>query len=144
MAKKGDKKSRGSKGQNRAQSEEFLKKNRTRQGVEETRSGLQFQVLHEGDGPRPTEFDTVSVNQRVSLLNDKVIQDTYKNCAQETFRLEECIDGYREGLLMMGVGSRYKLFVPPELGWGKKGTTGSIGPNAVVIFDVVLEEIEST
>jgi FKBP-type peptidyl-prolyl cis-trans isomerase len=72
------------------------------------------------------------------LIGGKILDATYKENKPMEFNLNEVIEGYREGLMMMGKGSRYKFYVPPELGWGRKGSGGRIGPYAVVIFDVSL------
>ncbi len=72
------------------------------------------------------------------LLGGKILDDTYKENKTMEFNLNEVIDGYRKGLMMMSKGSRNRFFVPPELAWGKKGSGGRIGPYAVVIFDVAL------
>jgi FKBP-type peptidyl-prolyl cis-trans isomerase len=137
----GDKKGkrrRGSAGQNRAASDEHLAKNAQRESVYVTDSGLQIETIAEGDGERPYEGCTVTTNQRTWLVNGTVIQDTFKDCRPETFPIDEGVPGFREGLMLMRVGGRAKLTVPPELAWGKKGTTGRIGPNQVLIFDVRL------
>ncbi|TLX70833.1 peptidylprolyl isomerase [Labilibacter sediminis] len=138
---KGKKQSGGSAGQNRKKSEDFLFQNLKKKGIHETSSGLQYEVIKEGDGDRPSQDSTVKVHQRALLLGGKILDDTYKENAPMEFKLDEVIEGYQEGLLMMKTGCRYKLYVPPELGWGKKGSGGRIGPYAVVIFDVTLLEI---
>lgn len=131
-------KSRGSSGNNRKTSEDFLDKNRKKNGILETSSGLQYQVLEEGEGDSPDENAMVTIHQRVMLLSGSVIGDTFKDNKPDEVDMREMIEGYREGLMLMKKGARYKLFVPPELGWGKKGTGTKIPPNAVLIFDVRL------
>lgn len=131
----------GKKGQNRTKSESFLEKNKNKNGVKVTASGLQYIVIEETNGAKPFENDRVRVDQRAWLIGGKVLDDTYKEGAPMEFSLNEVIDGYQEGLLMMGIGSKYRFFVPPELGWGDKGSGGRIGPNAVVIFEVRLLKI---
>ncbi len=138
---KGKKNIGGSAGQNRKKSEEFLLNNSNKPNIIETDSGLQYEVIKEGDGETPAPNDIVRVHQRAMLLGGKILDDTYKENAPMEFKLDEVIEGYQEGLLMMKTGARYKLYVPPELGWGKKGSGGRIGPFAVVIFDVTLLEI---
>lgn len=137
---KRDKKTRnrGSAGNNRKSAEEFLSKNRSKNGVIETPSGLQYQIVEEGDGEKPFADCNVIVHQRCALLNGKVIEDTYKNNEPDEVPMSELIEGYRQGLLLMRKGSRYKLFIPPELAWGKKGTGNKIPPYALLIFDVRL------
>ena len=141
MGKEGNKKlNRGSEGQNKKKSLAFLEKNRKKDGISETASGLQYEIIKDTTGSKPTEESTVKVHQRSLMPGGKILDDTYKENKPMEFNLNEVIDGYREGLLMMSVGSRYRFFVPPELGWGKKGSGGRIGPYVVVIFDVALLE----
>ena len=135
-----NKKQGGSSGQNRKTSDDFLEKNRKRSGINLTNTGLQYEIITQGDGPIPDSDGYVKVHQRSMLVGGKVLDDTYKNNEPIEFKLKETIDGYQEGLLMMKTGSRYRFYVPPELAWGKRGSGGRIGPNAVVIFDVFLLE----
>lgn len=136
-----DRKKGGSQGQNRKAAEDFLMKNRQRSDVFETNSGLQFQVIEEVKGPTPFENDKVQVQQRIQLLNGTFLADTYQSGISESFPISEGIRGYQEGLMMMGVGSRYKFFIPPELAWGKKGVGKRIGPYSLLTIDVRLEKI---
>ena len=131
-------KSRGSSGNNRKAAEEFLAKNKTKEGVVETSSGLQYLVIEEGGGNRPPENCNVIIHQRCQLQNGKIIEDTFKENTPDDVPMAEMIEGYREALLLMEKGSRFKLFIPPELAWGKKGTGNKIPPNALLIFDVRL------
>lgn len=136
MARGNDKKNRkGSTGLNKKESENYLAKNRAKAGVEEFPSGLQMEVLEAGDGGFVMEGDTVEVHQRISLVDGTVIVDSYKNNESEKFLIDEAISGYKEGLLQMHIGGRYKLTLPPELAWGKRGTSKKIGPHAVIIID---------
>jgi len=139
MAGKENKKlNRGNAGQNKKRSYDFLEKNRKKDAVFETASGLQYEIIKETPGEKPGENSIVTVHQRAMLLGGKILDDTYRENKPMQFNLNEVIDGYREGLMMMSAGSRYKFYVPPELAWGKKGSGGRIGPYAVVIFDVAL------
>ena len=138
--KEGKKMNRGSAGQNKKKSSDFLEKNRKKNGVFETASGLQYEIVKEMSGAKPNKSSIVTVHQRAMLLGGKILDDTYKENKPMEFNLSDVIDGYREGLMMMSTGSRYRFFVPPELGWGKKGSGGRIGPYAVVIFDVALQD----
>ena len=139
MGRKESKKpNRGSAGQNKKKSYDFLDKNRKKDGIFETSSGLQYEIIKDASGEKPGENSIVTVHQRAMLLGGKILDDTYKENKTMEFNLNEVIEGYREGLMMMSKGSRYRFFVPPELAWGKKGSGGRIGPYAVVIFDVAL------
>ena len=130
--------SRGSLGNNRKSSEDFLVKNGKKEGVIETESGLQYLIIEEGDGNFPFEGCSVIIHQRCTLLNGKVIEDTYRDNQPDEVLMNDLIKGYKEGLLLMKKGGRHKLFVPAELAWGKKGTGNKIPPNALLIFDVRL------
>lgn len=138
---KGKKHNSGSAGQNRKKSEEFLLQNSQKPTIQVTHSGLQFEILKEAQGPQPMITNTVKVHQRAMLLGGKILDDTYKDATPIEYQLDEAIDGLKEGLQLMSVGSRYKFYLSPELGWGKKGSGGRIGPYAVTIFDVALLEI---
>lgn len=138
--KKDNNKQGGSSGQNRKNGDTYLDKYRKKEGVKETDSGLLYEIITQGDGDRPTANANVTVHQRAMLVGGKVLDDTYKENTPMEFCLAEVIEGYSEGLQMMPLGSRYKFVVPPDLAWGKKGSGGRIGPNAVVIFDVHLLE----
>lgn len=130
--------SRGSKGSNRKTGDDFLSKNRSKEGIVETASGLQYKVLEEGSGDQPDENAHVIIHQRCTLLNGKVIEDTYKDNEPDEVPIRELIEGYREGILLMKKGGKSRFFVSPHLGWGEKGTGSKIPPNAVLIFDVRL------
>jgi FKBP-type peptidyl-prolyl cis-trans isomerase len=140
---RGPKKRRGSgtAGDNRAEGEEFLRKNRMKEGVVETGSGLQYTILDPGEGARPTESSTVEVNQRILLADGTVIKDTFRTPDKDRFTMEEAIAGLREGLCLMKEGGRFRFVVPPDLAWGKRGAGTKIGPHAVLIFDIRLERV---
>jgi len=131
-------KSRGSSGHNRKAGEDFLDKNRRKDGVIETDSGLQYLVIEEGTGASPEAHHNVIVHQRCQLLNGKIIEDTYRENEPSEVPMAELIEGYREGLMLMQKGGRHKMFIPPDLAWGKKGSGSKIPPNSVLIFDVRL------
>jgi len=134
-------KSKGSSGFNKKNSLEFLEKNRCKQGIITTNSGLQYLVLESSDGEKPTINNTVTVHQRISLIDGTIIDDTYKRSDPLSFTMKEAIEGYREGLFMMGLGSRYRFFIPSELARGKRGASNKIGPNSVLIIDARLIKI---
>ncbi len=134
--------SKGSVGNNRVSGEAFLLQNVQKPGVIETESGLQYQIVECVEGPKPDEWSTVEIHQRALLLNGTLLEDTYRLNQTSTVPLNELIEGLQEGLQLMGVGSRYKFWVPAELAWGRKGTGNKIPPNAVLYFDVRLVGIE--
>ena len=143
MAKKQQQKrqTKGSAGFNRRNSENFLEKNRHKPGVLETESGLQYLILDDGDGKKPTCTDTVQVQQRIALIDGTVIADDYKKSNISEFTMQEAIEGYREGLLLMQTGARYRFFIPSDLAWGKRGAGNKIGPYAALIIDARLTSV---
>ncbi len=137
----GKKRGRGGAGQNRAETEAFLKKNRKKADVTETASGLQYTIKEPGSGQRPSEWSTVEVNQRILLVDGTVIKDTYHGTETDVFKMEEAIAGLKEGLPLMKEGGKFRFVVPPELAWGKRGAGDKIGPYAALIFDIRLEKV---
>lgn len=133
--------SKGSAGNNRKAGEDFLALNAQKNGVVETASGLQYLIVEETSEKKPGMFDMVLIHQRALLLDGKILADTYRQNKPDEVKLDELIEGLQEGLQMMGVGSRYKFWVPSELAWGRKGTGNKIPPNAVLSFDIRLVEI---
>ncbi len=131
-------KNRGSAGHNRKSGDDFLQKNQKKPGVIVLPGGMQYQILEEGTGDRPGENSNIIVHQRCWLVNGTVLEDTYRENNPSEVAMSDLIPGYREGILLMNKGARYKFFIPPQLAWGKKGTSGKIPPNAVLIFDVRL------
>lgn len=143
MAKgKTKKTAKGSAGQNKNLTEQYIQKYQQKDGVETLPSGLMFRVVQAAEGEKPSLMHTVKVQQRILLADGSVIDDTYKKGLPEEFALEEAIEGLQEAIPMMPVGSRYEFVIPPELAWGKKGNGGKIGPNAVMIVDVRLVSFE--
>lgn len=130
-------------GENEKAGEAFLKKNATAAGVKTTASGLQYKVLKEGTGPKPTLNDTVKVDYEGKLLDGKVFDSSYRRGKPAVFPLSDVIKGWQEGLQLMPVGSKYRLFIPANLAYGATGAGGVIGPNEVLVFDVELLGIEN-
>jgi FKBP-type peptidyl-prolyl cis-trans isomerase len=142
MARKKEKRSgKGSAGQNRKNSEDFLHKYQQKSDVIITDSGLMYRAIEEITNTQPTINDSVEVHQRILLTDGKVIADTYKTNSSEKFSVEEAINGLTEGLQYMGLGSRFEFVIPADLAWGKKGNRSSIGPNAVLVIDIRLIDI---
>jgi len=120
----------------------FLAENAKKPGVQTTPSGLQYQVVSEGKGPKPDADDVVRVHYKGALIDGKVFDSSYDRGEPATFPLGAVVPGWQEGLQLMPVGSKFKLWVPGKLGYGDKGTPGGpIGPNATLVFDVELLEI---
>jgi FKBP-type peptidyl-prolyl cis-trans isomerase FkpA len=121
--------------------EEFLAGNKKKPGVVTTASGLQYQVIKKGSGPRPKATDKVKVHYVGTLLDGKEFDSSIGRGEPAVFPLSGIIPGWIEALQLMNVGSKYKLFIPPNLGYGA-GPNGPGGPNSVLIFDVELLGIE--
>lgn len=119
-----------------------LAENARQKGVFTTKSGLQYMVLRQGNGPRPKPGDRVRVNYRGTLVDGTVFDDSYARGQPAEFRLDQVIPGWTEGVGMMPVGGKYRFWIPSSLGYGERGTPGGpIGPNAVLLFDVELLDI---
>ncbi len=126
---------------NSAEGAAFLAENGQRAEVQTTASGLQYEVIEAGDGAKPTASDTVTVHYKGTLLDGTVFDSSYDRGQPATFPLNRVIPGWTEGLQLMSVGSKYKLFIPSELGYGAQGAGADIGPNATLTFEVELLEI---
>ena len=118
----------------------FLAENKTKEGVKTTASGLQYKVLSEGSGPTPKETDTVAINFTGKSIDGKEFESTYKTGRPEELPVNRMIKGWREGFQLMKVGSKFQLFVPADLAYGKNGA-GPVAPNATLIFEMELLEI---
>jgi len=119
----------------------FLAENKTKEGVITTESGLQYQVIKEGDGPKPKDTDRVTVHYRGTLLDGTEFDSSHKRGKPVTFLVKGVIRGWTEALQLMPVGSTYKLFIPSDLAYGARGMGQKIAPNSTLIFEVELLEI---
>jgi FKBP-type peptidyl-prolyl cis-trans isomerase FkpA len=119
----------------------FLAENAKKQGVIVTRSGLQYQIIRPGKGPKPKATDQVTVHYRGTLIDGKEFDSSYKRGEPATFALNRVISGWTEGVQLMGVGAKFRFFIPPELGYGQRGAPPDIQPNAVLIFEVELLKV---
>ncbi len=121
---------------------EFLEKNKLNEGVVTTQSGLQYLVVKQGDGPRPSQTDKVKVHYRGTTIDGTIFDSSYERGQPTTFQVNRVIKGWTEALLLMNVNSKYKLFIPSNLAYGQRGSGQKIGPNEVLIFEVELLGIE--
>ena len=121
---------------------QFLEENAKKNGIITTESGLQYEVIKETDGLKPSADSTVQVNYEGSLLDGKVFDSSYERGEPVEFPLNQVIAGWTEGIQLMRPGSHYKFYIPPELGYGDQPVgNGLIPANSVLIFDVELLDI---
>lgn len=120
----------------------FLAANKDKAGVEVTASGLQYQVLEPGEGAKPDAADVVRVHYKGMLLDGTEFDSSYERGEPAMFSLAQVVPGWQEGIALMPVGSKYRLWIPGDLAYGELGTpNGEIGPNATLVFEVELLEI---
>jgi FKBP-type peptidyl-prolyl cis-trans isomerase len=128
---------------NKTQGEAFLAENKTKEGVVTLPSGLQYKILTEGTGPKPVATDTIVCNYKGTLLDNTEFDSSYKRGQPLTIQVNGVIKGWTEALQLMPVGSKWQLFIPPDLGYGTRGGPGGgIGPNATLVFEVELMSIQ--
>jgi FKBP-type peptidyl-prolyl cis-trans isomerase FklB len=120
----------------------FLEENKSREGVKVTETGLQYEVVSEGTGASPSETDRVTVHYTGMLIDGTVFDSSVQRGQPATFPVNGVIPGWVEALQMMKVGDKWKLFIPSELAYGARGAGDAIPPNAVLIFEVELLEIQ--
>lgn len=125
-----------------AESKAYLDENAAKEGVVTTDSGLQYKVITQGEGEKPAAEDTVTVHYEGKLIDGTVFDSSLQRGQPATFPLGGVIAGWTEGLQLMTVGSKWQLFIPPELGYGERGAGGAIGPNEALVFEVELLSIE--
>jgi FKBP-type peptidyl-prolyl cis-trans isomerase len=126
---------------NRSEGEAYLVQNGDREGVVTTGSGLQYEVMEQGDGPVPTASDRVTVHYRGQLVDGTEFDTSYDG-EPATFAVNGVIAGWTEALQLMSVGGKYRLVIPSELAYGERGSGPVIGPNATLVFEVELLAIE--
>ena len=127
---------------NKEEGEKFLAANAAKEGVKTTESGLQYQVITEGKGAKPSADSVVRVHYKGTLLDGETFDSSYDRNEPAVFSLQQVVPGWQEGITLMPVGSKYRFWLPSELGYGEKGTPGGpIGPNAVLVFEVELQDI---
>ena len=129
-------------GEAKAAGEAFLAENAKREGVKVTESGLQYEVLEATIGQKPKATDKVCVHYEGTLIDGTVFDSSYKRGESITFGLNQVIKGWTEGLQLMSIGSKYKLYLPYHLAYGERGAGANIPPYAALIFTVELLGIE--
>ena len=140
MAENRNKKRREEAEGNKKTGQDFLVKNKSKNGVKVVDSGLQYEVIKDGEGKKPTSEDVVKVHYRGTLLDGTEFDSSYKRNSPAEFPVTAVIKGWTEALQMMKVGSKWKLYIPPELAYGEAGRP-SIPGNSVLIFEVELLDI---
>jgi FKBP-type peptidyl-prolyl cis-trans isomerase FklB len=128
---------------NKKEGEAFLAANKSKDGVVTLPSGLQFKILTQGTGPKPAASDSVVCNYRGTLLNGTEFDSSYKRGEPMTFAVGGVIKGWTEALQLMPVGSKWQLFIPPNLAYGERAPGPEIGPDSTLIFEVELLSIQS-
>ncbi|HPR61631.1 MAG TPA: FKBP-type peptidyl-prolyl cis-trans isomerase, partial [Prolixibacteraceae bacterium] len=126
---------------NASEGETFLAKNKLEDGVVELASGLQYKILAEGTGSKPSATDKVKCHYHGTLIDGTVFDSSVQRGTPAEFPVNGVIKGWVEALQMMPVGSKWRLFIPSHLAYGDQGAGGSIGPKATLIFDVELIDI---
>lgn len=116
----------------------FLAENAKRKEVVTLASGMQYEIMKTGDGPKPAATDKVTTHYHGMLINGKVFDSSVERGQPATFPVNGVIGGWVEALQMMPVGSKWKLFIPPHLAYGERGAGQDIGPNATLVFEVEL------
>jgi len=122
-------------------SKAFLAENAKKPGVKVLDSGVQYQVIREGSGTPPTLDDKVKVHYEGHTIDGKKFDSSYDRGEPATFALKGVVKGFSEALTHMKPGAKWKVYIPPELGYGKRGAGNVIGPNEVLIFDLELLEV---
>ena len=121
--------------------EAFLEANKSKPGVTTLPSGLQYEVITEGTGIKPTAKNKVTCHYHGTLTDGTVFDSSVKRGVPATFPLNMVIKGWTEGLQLMAVGSKWRFFIPPQLAYGDRQTGSDIGPNSTLIFDVELLDV---
>lgn len=117
---------------------DFLETNKSKEGVVELPSGLQYEVINNGDGAKPLASNKVTCHYHGTLIDGTVFDSSVKRGQPATFPLNAVIKGWTEGLQLMNQGSKWRFFIPPQLGYGEREVSAQIGPNSTLVFEVEL------
>jgi FKBP-type peptidyl-prolyl cis-trans isomerase len=134
----------GTQMQTTSNTQNFLNENKTKPGVVTLADGLQYKVIKEGNGEKPSANDVVVVNYAGKLVNGKEFDSSYKRGEPATFPVNAVIRGWTEALQLMKVGSTWELYIPAELAYGDRGVPGVIPPNETLIFTVELLNVKKS
>src|SRR5690606_19769195 len=120
----------------------FMESNKAKPGIFTTESGLQYEVIREGTGNKPSLTDTVTVHYKGQLSDGKVFDSSYDRGEPATFTLDRVIEGWQEGIQLMPQGAQYRIYIPYNLGYGERGAGQDIPPYSALIFDVELISVK--
>lgn len=121
---------------------DFLEQNKTKENIVALESGLQYEILKEGEGAQPTASQSVTCHYHGTLLNGSIFDSSVQRGQPATFPLNRVITGWTEGVQLMKVGSKFRFFIPPHLAYGDRQVGSDIGPNSTLIFEVELLGIQ--
>ncbi len=127
---------------NKVNGEEYLNANKTKEGVIETASGLQYKIINSGTGKKPASTSKVLVHYRGTLIDGTEFDSSYARGEPVELAVNQVIKGWQETLPLMTTGSKWQIVVPSELAYGQRGASGAIGPNSTLLFDIELIEIK--
>ena len=127
---------------NKTDGEKFLAENKSKEGVQTLPSGLQYKIIKDGTGKKPTEKSTVTTHYTGKLLDGTVFDSSVQRGTPATFELNQVIKGWTEGLQLMKEGSKWEFYIPSQLAYGENGAGEVIGPNATLIFEVELISVD--
>ena len=125
-------------GTNKSVGQKFLETNKTKEGIVTQPSGLQYKIIKEGTGAKPTSESNVKVNYQGTLIDGKVFDSSYERGEPVSFNLNQVIKGWQEVLPLMNVGSKWQVYIPPDLAYGDRGAGNAIAPNSTLIFEIEL------
>jgi FKBP-type peptidyl-prolyl cis-trans isomerase FklB len=128
---------------NKAEGEAFLAENKNKPGVQTLPSGLQYEVLTEGSGKKPGPSSSVTTHYHGTLINGNVFDSSYQRGQPATFGVNQVIAGWTEALQLMPEGSKWRLYIPSDLAYGRRGAGRDIGPDTALIFDVELLKVNN-
>jgi len=128
---------------NRKAAEEFLKANKVKEGVVETKTGLQYKIIKKGEGAKPAPVDTVKVHYTGTLQDGKEFDSSYKRNEPAVFQVNQVIAGWQEALPLLSTGTTAELYIPPDLAYGDRGAPPVIEPGSMLVFQVELLEVVS-
>lgn len=128
-------------GENKAASDKFMVENRSKKGIVALPSGIQYRVIEEGNGARPSPTSEVTVHYRGSLISGFEFDSSFARGVPAKFQVDQVLKGWQEVLPLMRVGDHWQIFLPPEMAYGERGPR-PIGPNQALIFDIKLIEVK--